>query len=634
MDDSEEVRALVRRQLQSCGFDVVGEGADGDEAILLAHRFEPALMLLDISMPRVDGVEALPAILGVSPATRVVIFTGFEEGGLAARAHELGAGGFVEKSIALEELPQRLLRILNDDRSANLEEPRHAWVAMADTSQGGPGPSPREGGMAAEEQAVMSEHVQQFRELFDRAHIGMATLTANGTIVRANRALAGLMSCSPHELVGVDYGRLTEGKGEVLDRLLADVCEIGEDLTSFEHYLPSPRGEEPDQIVTVTLAPIRDSAGQVLYVFAQIHDVTAQRSMERTLRNSEENFRRLVTAVTEYAIYMLDVDGNVVSWNSGAERIKGYAAREVVGRPFRIFYPRDEQARGHPERNLKAALRHGSFAEEGWRVRKDGSRFWASVVISPVYDDQRHHVGFAKVTRDQSQQRAHEEERRELLDQRNRLLAVTAHELRTPIAVIEGSAGSLARTGEQISSDQNAEMLGNIRTSAERLRRLAADLTTAARLDGGTLPLRREEVSITETLRSAKARSRATRGDLRIELDVPHEAMVLTDPGRLAQALDNLLDNAIRHGAQPIGLTATVDDQVHIEVSDAGPGVPKGLIPRLFEPFAMAGPHRGTGLGLYLVREIARELGGDAEYHTPTETEPAVFEIRFPGGNP
>ena len=631
VDDSEEVRALVRRRLDSSGFNVVGEGVDGDEAILLAHRLRPALLLLDLSMPRVDGVEALPAILALSPDTRVVMFTGFEEHGLATRARELGAVAFIEKSIRLEELPGRLSRIL-DGSTADSHGPRPPLRAVVDASEGRPGQAAHQATTAAEEQAVLSEHVQEFRDLFDRAHIGMATLTANGTIIRANGALAALMSCDPQELVGVDYGQLAMGKGEELDRLLEDICLLGEDLTSFEHYLPSPPGEEPDRIVSVTLAPIRDSHRQVLYMFAQVHDVTAHRTMERTLRASEENLRRLVTAVTEYAIYMLDVEGNVISWNSGAARIKGYAAHEIVGQPFRRFYPLEDQASAQPERNLEAALRQGSFTDEGWRVRKDGSRFWASVVISPVYDDQRHHVGFAKVTRDQTEQRAHEQERLELLDQRIHLLAVTAHELRTPTAVIDGSAGALETTWDQMPRDERAEMLGNIRASAERLRRFATDLTTAAQSDGGTLPLRIEEISLTETLRSARIRTRATRKDVDIELDVPHEAALQADPERLGQALDNLLDNALRHGAPPIRLTGTVVEQVHIRVTDAGPGVPAELVSRLFDRFAMAGPRQGTGLGLYLVRQIARELGGDVEYHPPTDNEPAAFEMSFPGG--
>lgn len=627
VDDSKEVRAVVRRLLQSSGFDVVGEGGDGDEAILLAFRHEPALVLLDTSMPKVDGIEALPAILALSPETKVVMFTGFEEPGLAARARELGAVDFVEKSLRLEDLAGRLMRALGMDVPV---APAPAGSIPGDTSYGERPGVARGLTPASRGQAVLSEHVQQFRELFDRAELGMATLTSSGTIVRANRALAALMSCSPDDLVGVDYGRLTLGQGEDLDRRLEDISSLGEDLTSFEHDLPAPLGKESSRVVRVTLAPIRDSRQHVLYVFAQVQDVTAQRAVESDLRRSEGNFRRLVTAVREYAIFMLDVDGIVVSWNSGAQRIKGYLASEVVGRHFRVFYVPEDQESGHPEQNLQMALYQGSFAEEGWRVRKDGSRFWASVVITPVYDDAGHHVGYAKVTRDQTQQRDHEEERRRFIEHRTHLLAVTAHELRNPTAVIDGSAGALLAAQDAMAVDDRDELLYGIRSSADRLRRLAADLSEASRSTGDTLPQRLEEVSLTDVLRSAAARVQAAGTDVEIVTEVPHETVFLADPGRLAQALDNLLDNAVRHGRPPIGLIGTVNAHVCIRVTDTGPGVSLELAPRLFERFAVSGDSDGTGLGLYLVREIARRHGGDVTYHPPSDDQPAAFELALP----
>jgi PAS domain S-box-containing protein len=627
VDDSKEVRALVRRRLQSSGmFEVVGEGGDGEEAIGLVHRHEPALMLLDTSMPTMDGIEALPAILALSPETRVVMFTGFEEDGLAARAHELGAADFIEKSIPLEELPGRLMRTMNKAPPWSVPSARHRLTVVGSVSGDVQSTS-------AQEQLVLNEHLEQFRELFDRAAIGMATLTVNGTVVRANRALAELMSCSPYDLVGVDYGRLTVGGGERLDRGLEAISSLGEDLTTFEHHLPTLPGEEPSRIVRVMLAPIRDSQRQVLYVFAQVQDISTQREAEADLRRSEETFRRLVTAVGEYAIFMLDVDGNVISWNAGAQRIKGYAASEIVGRSFRVFYPPEDQATGHPEHNLEIALREGRFAEEGWRVRKDGSRFWASVVISPVYDDAGDHVGFAKVTRDQTEPREHEQERKKSIAQQAHLLAVTAHELRTPTAVIDGSAGALRESWDQMSVAERDELLAGIRSSAHRLRRLGSDLATASWLQGEKLQFRRDVVSLTETLRSAAARTQASEPAVQIEVDVPDDVTLHADPGRLAQALDNLLDNAIRHGAPPINLLgAAVHGEVHIRVSDAGPGVTAGLVPRLFERFSIAGPSGGTGLGLYLVREIARGHGGEAEYHPPGPGQRATFELRFPLG--
>src|SRR5262245_10744349 len=236
VDDSPDVRALVRRRLEASGFDVVGEGQDGDEAIMLAYRHTPTILLLDTSMPRVDEIEALPAVLALSPDTtvlmltgvalsadtKVVMFTGFAERGLAARARDLGAADFVEKSIPLEDLPQRLMRILDAVAPGS-------WVPEPPPDEA-PGDRERR---VSEEQKVLNAHVAQFRELFDRAEIGMATLTSNGTIVRANRALADLMSCTPDELVGIDYGRLTVGQGDELDKRLEDITSFGEDLTSF-----------------------------------------------------------------------------------------------------------------------------------------------------------------------------------------------------------------------------------------------------------------------------------------------------------------------------------------------------------------------------------------------------------------
>jgi PAS domain S-box-containing protein len=423
------------------------------------------------------------------------------------------------------------------------------------------------------------------------------------------------MRCAPHDLVGLDYGVLTRGHGDLLDDGLLQIVELGSDLVSFEHPLPV---DDEDATVRVTLAPVRDSKQRPLYVFAQIEDISAQRRAEDELRRSEERFRLLVGAVREYAILMLDPAGHVMSWNAGAQRIKGYTAGEIVGRHIRVFYPGEEQAAGRPEHNLEVALREGSVVEEGWRVRRDGSRFWASVVITAMFDDSGRHVGFSKVTRDQTEQR-------EAAEQRAHLLAVTAHELRSPAAAIGGAADLLAEDWDGFAPAQRAGLLRAIGASVHRLQRLAADLSTASRLQADTLALVPEPVRLGALLESAAERMQVIGPGIEVEVDVDEDATLTVDPARIGQALDNLVDNAVRHGRTPITLAGRRSaDGVRITVSDTGPGVPEELRGRLFERFA-TGSRGGTGLGLHLVREIARRHGGEATY------EPAAtFVLTLP----
>jgi PAS domain S-box-containing protein len=611
IDDSDDVRALVRTRLQLSGeFELIGEGRDGSEAISLAYRQEPDLMVLDISMPDMDGLEALPAILALSPDTRVVMFTGFEERVLAERAQELGAAGYVEKSLPIDQLPDRLLAVLGREQR---HRPRGLRLVDQDDTR--------------DDQAILDEHLERFREVFDQAAIGMATLTLTGNVVRANHALAAMMHCAPVDLVGVDYGQLSDGHGDELDEGLRLIRDESRSLVAFEHPLPVAQ----DRMVRVTLAPIRDSKQQPLYVFAQVQDISGQRHAEEALRLSEERFRLLVTTVRDYAIFMLDPDGHVASWNAGAERIKGYAAGEIIGQHFRVFYPPEEQEIGHPEENLARALAKGSYAEEGWRVRKDGTRFWASVVITALYDESGRHVGFAKVTRDQTDQREYAEQRQGALEQQAQLLAVTAHELRTPAAVVAGSASMLLDDGSALGPPERRQLLSAIATSGYRLQRIVTDMAAASRLERDALELDLSRTSLRAVLQSALGGLRAAHPGIEVSLDLPEDVTFPADAGRLGQAVDNLLENAVRHGQQPITVAARVEPEcVTITVSDAGNGVPVELVPRLFERFAIAGPTGGTGLGLYLVRRIALGHDGDAVYRPPGRGVPHVFELTLP----
>lgn len=260
---------------------------------------------------------------------------------------------------------------------------------------------------------VLAEHLERFQAVFEEAAIGMATMTLTGRIVRANRALATLMQRSATDLVGLFHAQLTDGREELVNSALEDIRRRTQDVVHLEHGVT---GATDGRRVRATLSPVRNARGRPLYLFMQAQDVTRERAAVEDLRKSEELFRLLVEAVADYAIIMLSPDGVVVSWNAGANRSKGYTAKEIIGQHFRVFYSPEQQQARQPEHELDVALRDGHFEEDGWRFRKDGSRFWANVVITAVFNAPGEHIGFAKVTRDSTERRRLEQQREHAAD--------------------------------------------------------------------------------------------------------------------------------------------------------------------------------------------------------------------------
>jgi PAS domain S-box-containing protein len=625
VDDSADVRTLVRTKLRLSGQAVVeGEGADGTDAIDLARRLQPDAMLLDVSMPGVDGLAALPQILEASPDTRVVMFSGFDEEPLALRALELGATSYLTKTSSLDAVVAELVHaVTGGDPEA--DTPAEGTPAALEGDEG---------------REVLEEQVERFQSVFEDAAIGMATMTLHGTIVRANDPLARMLGRTREELMGAAYGVVVADE-EAVDDATRAIVEKGADVVTLEHPLAR------DAYLRSTLTVVRDSAGQPLYLFAQCQDVTAQRIAELELRQSEQRFRRLVDVVRDYAIFMLDTEGRIASWNLGAQRTKGWTADEIIGHHFRVFYPPEQQAARHPEHELEIATREGVYQEEGWRVRKDGSRFWAHVTITKVVDEDGRHIGFAKVTRDHTERMQMLEQQGQYAnqlaeantrleqanaelavaaDEQAKFLAVTAHELRSPVGVVSMSGKLLAENWEKLDPVEREELLTGMQTSAVQLQRLLADLLTTARLQAASLELHLGEHDLAEILGPVLQRLRMTHAGATIEAELPEGLRVVADPDRLAQILDNLVGNAIAHGRGTVHVAVREDGQhMLVVVSDAGEGVPDDMQERLFERFATRGGH-GTGLGLHIVRELARAQDGDATYVAGDN----AFVVRLP----
>jgi PAS domain S-box-containing protein len=358
---------------------------------------------------------------------------------------------------------------------------------------------------------------------------------------------------------------------------------------------------------------------------------------------SDEMFRRLVDSVRDYAIFLLDAKGHVASWNIGAQRIKGYTAPEIIGRHFSTFYPEEQVRSGLCEFELKEAERTGRFEDEGWRIRKDGTRFWASVVISAVRDDGGRLVGFSKVTRDLTERKQSEEAQAALLaaEQANRakddFVAVLGHELRNPLSAILTALQLMELNGDRSTTLEQKI----IARQASHMLRLIDDLLDVSRAGKGKIVIEKRRVSLPGIL--TKAIDVATplleqRGH-RFELEMPNYTIDLdADEVRLTQVFANLLVNAAKYTPSDGHIRLKVrgeGDAVFVSVHDNGVGIPAALLPRIFDPFVqgceeMECSAGGLGIGLTLVRSFVSLHGGQVTVESPGAGMGSTFTVQLP----
>jgi PAS domain S-box-containing protein len=379
----------------------------------------------------------------------------------------------------------------------------------------------------------------------------------------------------------------------------------------------------------VVIDAIRDPSGE-LVGFAKItRDLTERRLAEEQLRRSEERFRFLLQSVTDYAIYMLDIDGQVTSWNAGAERFKGYAADEIIGQNFSRFYSAEDQAAGIPNKALQTALTEGRFEAEGWRYRKDGTNFWANVVIDPVRNDHGLHIGYAKITRDLTERRRSQlalEEAQQAFFQSQKMEAIgqltggVAHDFNNLLAAILGSA-DLARRRLAKGADITC-FINNIIEAAERGATLTQRMLAFARKQ----ELKLQSVSLPELVRGMADLLQRTIGPgIIIDTRFPVVLKVVrADAAQLELALLNLAVNA--RDAMPNGgriVLAAREENVNTEmglkpggyvclsVTDEGHGMDEETLAKAVDPFfTTKGIGKGTGLGLSMVAGTAEQCGG------------------------
>jgi PAS domain S-box-containing protein len=385
----------------------------------------------------------------------------------------------------------------------------------------------------------------------------------------------------------------------------------------------------------VVITAIHEADGSIVGFGNVVRDLTARRVAEDRLREGAadlatanvelEQFRRLVLSVRDYAIFLLDPGGYITTWNLGAQHAKGYTADEIIGRHFSIFYTEEDRARDHPAEELQIAAAAGRYEEEGWRIRKDGSRFWASVVLTAVRDDAGTLVGYAKVTRDLTERRAGEQavhEAHERLKRTNRELdrfaAVAAHDLQEPLRTIAGFSGLLAERHGDALDDAARGYLEHITSGVERMTRLVDDLLGYARaaepsgVGGDTVVLADAVGVVLSELRATVDEHRTV-----VEIDVPGDAHVHAEERDVEAALRNLLSNAVKFAdadAPRVVVRATlIERDVRVDVIDNGIGIDPVDRPRLFQPFQRldsGAGQPGTGLGLAIAQRVVERNEG------------------------
>ena len=460
-----------------------------------------------------------------------------------------------------------------------------------------------------------------------------------------------------HKIYGIFADRFGGNFEEFMDFVHAeDRIQVGKNikaaLKSGRPFTHEERIVRPDGSIRHLQSVgevIRDDSGNTVRMLGVCLDVTERKQAERALRDSEKNYQLLLKGVRDYAIYMLDVDGHIRSWNPGAANIKGYSAEEAIGSHFRQFYTEDDRVARLPERALETAAREGKFEAQGWRVRKDGSGFYASVLIDAIRNDSGELVGFAKITRDITEQHEAQvalEQTREALAQAQKLEAIgqltggIAHDFNNLLMIVSGYAQILQR---RLKEPKDTQAIEAIRMAASRGEKLTRQLLTFSRRQK-LMPVVVDLRQRIDGMRDMLAPS--LRGNIELTCDIDDDIWpVEVDLGELELALVNVAVNA--RDAMPDGGKITLTARnvvlrpgsaagalegefVALAIIDTGSGMPPEVVVRVFEPFFTTKPvGKGTGLGLSQVHGFANQSGG-AVTVTSEEGSGTVVTIYLP----
>ena len=462
-------------------------------------------------------------------------------------------------------------------------------------------------------------------------------LDVDGNVASWNAGAEQILGYEAREVVGTHFSRFLMPGDTVRDRARRELL-IATAEGRFQEEAERVRKDGRVFFANVVITALRDDAGELIGFSKITRDLTERLRHETALRVSEERFRMLVESVVDYAIITLDDEGSITSWNNGAEKITGYPAREIVGKHFSRLYPAEDSRANKPWKQLQMARERGRVYEESWRMRDDGTQYWANSVIARLPLQEGAERSFYMVMQDLSQRR-YAETLADTAQRMHEFIAMLAHELRNPLAPIRNAVALMARLG---AGDPLAEsMRQTIDRQSINLTRIVDELLDVNRIARGQLTVEKQAIDLRDVIARAVETSRPVvdaRGHrLHIAIaDRPIES--LGDPLRLAQVVVNILNNASKYTPDggDIWLTASrVSGRAEIRVRDTGRGLERDSIDRVFDLFMQVDPSSGSalgglGVGLALVRRIVELHGGTVHAASDGLGKGSEFIVRLP----
>ncbi len=534
--------------------------------------------------------------------------------------------------------------------------------SQATTSAGMPQNSGEEKSGAAKQTPPLSvaESEERFRLLIDNIKdYAIFLMDPEGVILTWNAGAESVNGYKGTDVIGRNF-TLFYTKEDIERRHPQHELEFARETGRYEEEGWRVRKDGSLFWANIVITRLDDPSGR-LKGFAKItRDLTERRKSEEALRESEERSRLFVQSVKDYAMIMLDPSGHVVSWNEGARGLKGYEATEIIGQHFSIFYEPEEVAIGKCEYELVEAKATGRFEDEGWRVRKDGTKFWANVVLTALRDHKGILRGFAKVTRDMTERKRAEDKLRmahqtlekrvedrthqlqRAVESRDEFLSIASHELRTPLTALKLQNQLLERQlkrlapGADLPAESAKEVAELTKRQVNQLTHLVDDMLDVSRIATGRLKLDFMETDVSclvDDVRLSFLQQFQNAGIV-VRTNIQPGLKANCDPNRIEQVISNLITNAIKYGrGTPIEIIAREHaGKLEILISDRGPGIALKDQQRIFERFERAVPASeisGLGLGLFISRQIANSHGGQLKVMSQLG-EGTTFTVELP----